>query len=152
VQAANYHGGASSTAHLEFRVAASEVAAQAIPMPMAVQPPRAGEPTGFSPQGGLGGTGPVTGTARDAASAAAGRTEAFVPRMCPRSAKPGRTAEKRPVDQVPECLDSPVPSMSPPASPENPAPRAAPSRGRDRRTSRMGAQKPQIRPLHPPGI
>jgi hypothetical protein len=165
VQAANYHGGASSSPHLEFRIAASEVAAQAIPMPVAVQPARAGDPTGFAPLGGLGGngtlTGTMTGTMTDAGPAAAGRTgAALAPRMCPRSAKPGHAAETRPSDPIPECLDTPVPSMSPsapagaPALRPAPAIRSAPARGRDRRTSRLGigAQKPQIRTLPASGI
>jgi hypothetical protein len=154
VQAANYHGGASSTPHLEFRIAASEVAAQAIPMPAAMRAPRPGEPTGFAPQGGIGGSGVSAGTAMDAGPAAAGSAEAsLAPRMCPRSARPGHGAETRPGAPAPECLDAPdpVPSVSPPA-PAAPGPRAVPARGRDRRTSRAGAQKAQIRPLRATGI
>lgn len=153
VQAANYHGGASSTPHLEFRIAASEVASQAIGLPAAMQATPPGGPTGFSPQGTLGGTGVPAGTAMDAGPAAAGRTEAsFAPRMCPRSARPGHGAEARPPAPAPECLDAPVPSMSPSAPAAAPAPRTAPSRVRDRRTSRIGAQKAQIRPVRAAGI
>jgi hypothetical protein len=155
VQAANYHGGAASTPHLEFRIAASEVSAAAIPMPAAMQPPRPDGLTGFAPPGGLGGTGPMAGTATDAdppAAAGAGKTDAAgLLRMCPRSAKPGQGAESRWSDPSPECLDAPVPSMSPPA-PGSQVPRSVPKRGRDRRTSRVGAQKTQIRTLHAAGI
>jgi hypothetical protein len=162
VQAANYHGGASSTPHLEFRIAASEVAAQAIPMPAAMRAPRPGEPTGFAPQGGVGGSGAPAGASMDAGPSAAGRAEAslapvapavpVVPRMCPRSAKPGHGAETRPAAPEPECLDVPVPSVSPPAPSAAPAPRPGPARGRDRRTSRIGAQKAQIRSQRTTGI
>ncbi len=137
VQAANYHGGASTTPHLEFRIAASEVAAQAIPMPVAIQTPAAVGPTGFAPAGGMGGS-------------ATNADPAPVPRRCPRAAKPGRAAEARSSSPGPECLDAPVPSLSPPAPPAAPPDR--PARGRDRRTSESGPQKPQIRPLHAAGI
>jgi hypothetical protein len=157
VQAANYHGGASTTPHLEFRIAVSEVAAQAIGMPSAMGSARPAGPTGFAPEGSAGGTGAPVGAALDAGPAAAGRTEAaFVPRMCSRSERPGHGAEARPAGAEPECLDAPVPSMSPPAPAAGPAaapaPRPGPARVRDRRTSRIGAQKAQIRTHRATGI
>lgn len=139
VQAANYHGGASTTPHLEFRIAANEVASQAIPMPVAIQTPVTAGPTGFAPAGGVGGS----ATNPDPSPVP-------VPRQCPRAAKPGRAAEARSSSPGPECLDTPVPSLSPPAPQADPP--ARPARGRDRRTSKSGAQKPQIRPLRSAGI
>ena len=94
VQAANFHGGAASTPRLEFRVALSEVAAQAIPLPAAA-PAVPGEATGFAPEPGLGGSGEPSAVPAS--------------RSCPRSAAPGRARESR--SSPGECFDPPVPSL-----------------------------------------
>lgn len=151
LQASNYHGDAASTPHLEFRIAVGEAAAQAIPMPGALPGPLAGRAstaTGFAPEGGVGGSGsqPHSGPAVSTPAAAP-----MAPRMCPRSAGPGRAAEKRATGETPggECLDTPVPSMSPPASP--PTSRVSSPRGGSRSgvssrgVSTPGAQRSQIR-------
>jgi len=110
LQASNYRGDAAATPHLEFRIAVGEAAAQAIPMP-GTAPVRTA--TVFSPEAGVGGSG---GPARPAASAVPATPMA--PRMCPRTAAPGHAAESR--TRGDECLDSPVPSLSPPAEAEPP--------------------------------
>jgi len=129
LQVSNYRGGSAATPQLEFRIAAGEAAAKAIPMP-GPRPARAGGLTGFAPQPGVGGSGaaPQSGT----------RAPAAVPRMCPRSASPGRAAESR--DPEAECLDAPVAPMSPPAG-SAPAASAAPT---SRAASPRNAQRSQI--------
>lgn len=126
LQASNYRGGSASTPHLEFRIAAGEAAAKAIPMP-GPRPARAAGLTGFAPQSGVGGSGsaPESGT----------RAPAAAPRMCPRSASPGRAAESR--DPATECLDAPVAPMSPPAG-------SAPAAPTSRVSSHRHAQRSQI--------
>lgn len=131
VQAANVRGGASATPQLQFRIAMSEVAAQAIPMPAPARTARPSAPTGFAPQGSAGGSGPASAVSDGAAPA---------PRMCPRSAAPGHSAETRSPGGAQgaggECLDPPVPSVSPPAEAAPPTSRVA---------SPRRAQRTQIR-------
>jgi hypothetical protein len=113
VQASNFHGGGAATPHLEFRVALSEVAAAAIPMPAtpsAAEQAASGKhaataaaSVGFDPGKGVG------GSAMEAPAAAP------APRMCPRASAPGRAAETRAADRDAECIDPPVPSMVPPS-------------------------------------
>lgn len=129
LQVSNYRGGSAATPHLEFRIAAGEAAAKAIPMPGPRQS-RAGSLTGFAPQSGVGGTG--------AAPESGARAPATAPRMCPRSAAPGRAAETRASGD--ECLDAPVAPMSPPTG-SAPAASAAPT---SRVASPRNAQRSQI--------
>ena len=129
LQASNYRGGAASTPHLEFRIAAGEAAAKAIPMPAmsGMRQSRAGSVTGFAPQSGVGGSGSASQTGARA-------PEAFpaprAPRMCPRSAAPGRAAETRASGE--ECLDAPVAPMSPPEGAAPPTSRVASPRNAQR--------------------
>lgn len=145
LQASNYRGDAASTPHLEFRIAVGEAAAQSIPVPGTVPNPLAGRSasaTGFVPEAGVGGSGsaPRSGSA-PAAPAPVG------PRMCPRSAAPGHAAERRATGETSggECLDTPVPSLSPPAS-APPTSRVSPPRGGQQRViAPRSAQRSQIR-------
>ncbi len=123
LQASNYHGDAASTPHLEFRIAVGEAAAQAIPMPRTLPGPvaaRAASATGFAPKAGVGGSGSgPRSVPAPAAAESAPAAPAVAPRMCPRSAAPGHAAERRATGGTSggECLDTPVPSLSPPGSP-----------------------------------
>jgi hypothetical protein len=145
LQASNYRGDAASTPHLEFRIAVGEAAAKAIPMPGT--PPgalagRAASATGFAPDAGIGGSG------SQPRSAPAPSAAPMAPRMCPRSAAPGRASEKRATGETPsgECLDTPVPSLSPPAGAASPTSRvSSPFGGSLPGFSPPSAQRSQIR-------
>jgi len=139
LQASNYRGEAASTPHLEFRIAVGEAAAKAIPMPGTMPRALAGRAaaaTGFTPEAGMGGSG----------SGPRSSPAPMAPRMCPRFAAPGRSAEKRATgDATPrgECLDTPVPSLSPPSGPPTSrisSPRGSPQPG----IAPPGAQRSQI--------
>lgn len=111
--AANFHGGGSASARLRFRVTLSDVAAHAIPVPggRAAASALAASGTGFVPAAGLGGSGPE---------------DALGP-------VPGGSLS--------DCMDPPVPFMSPRRADVSPVPAAAPAappRGRG------SAQNPQI--------
>lgn len=147
VQAANVRGGAAATPQLQFRIAVTEVAANAIPMPSPARTARPSGPTGFAPQGSAGGSGPASAAVSEGAAASCLR-------MCPRSAAPGHAAEARSrgargaaaeaagaeargaEGAGGECLDPPVPSVSPPAGAAPPTSRVA---------SPRPAQRTQIR-------
>jgi hypothetical protein len=140
LQASNYRGDAASTPHLEFRIAVGEAAARAIPMPgtPGALARRSASATGFTPEGGVGGSGSQTrsGTAASSPAVSAPAVSAplapMTPRMCPRSAAPGRSAERRATgDATPrgECLDTPVPSLSPPIGAGPPTSRVSSPRG-----------------------
>lgn len=114
--AANFHGGGSASARLRFRVTLSEVAAHAIPVPggRAAASGLAASGTGFVPAAGLGGS--VPGAARGPVPPAPGGS-------------------------LSDCMDPPVPFMSPRRADVSPVPAAAPAappRGR------RSAQNPQI--------
>jgi hypothetical protein len=142
LQASNYRGDAAATPHLEFRVAVGEAAANAIPVPGAKAiGSGSGTATGFAPEAGIGGSGAASRPTPPSSAAP------IAPRICPRSAAPGRAAERRESGATGDaCLDPPVPSLSPPIKPSPPTSRlTSPRDGAPQGIPPACAQRSQIR-------